>query len=164
MASFSLLALRQIGFEGFCQIGTLRSDRCARVPTESGVYLILHKESDTPKFLEKGTGGRFKNREPNIPVATLESKWVRGSPVAYIGKAGGAKSRRTLQRRLFEYVQFGCGLAVPHWGGRMIWQLSGSDNLEVCWRTHTEADLFERELLARHAAEFGALPFANLRR
>lgn len=164
MASFSIPVLREMGFSGFCQIGTLRSERCAGIPAMPGVYIVLNSGSYRPQFLQKGTGGFFKNKDPNISIEALERKWVPGSPIVYIGKAGGSKSKRTLQKRLREYAQFGSGLPVPHWGGRLIWQLPDSENLDVCWRPYAEAASLETELLALHVAEFGALPFANLRR
>ena len=84
--------------------------------------------------------------------------WVPGARVIYIGKAD------QLQRRLRQYLDFGAGKPVGHWGGRLIWQLSGSENLEFAWVADEAPQLREAALLQAFVDEFGVMPFANLRR
>lgn len=98
-----------------------------------------------------------------MPVSYLANKWNPRSAVVYIGKAGPS-SKRTLKKRLNEYLCFGAGDAIAHWGGRLTWQLSNPEDLEVSWKTESHARALETELLAVHLAEFGTMPFANLRR
>jgi excinuclease UvrABC nuclease subunit len=78
--------------------------------------------------------------------------------VLYIGKADA------LRRRVRQYMAFGAGRPVGHWGGRLIWQLADSDALLVAWRETAEPLRVEAELLNAFADVFGSLPFANLRR
>lgn len=164
MSSFSDTALNASGFQGFCSIGALRSDRCAAVPKASGVYVLRYRGASDPEFLERGSGGHFKGKEPNMPVTYLANRWNPRSAVVYIGKAGGPASTSTLCKRLDDYIRFGGGAAIGHWGGRLIWQLRDPEVLEVSWRTFPDAAALETELLALHFTEFGTLPFANLRR
>lgn len=164
MSSFSDTALNASGFEGFCSVAALRADRCAAVPKTPGVYVVRHRGSCDPGFLERGTGGHFKAKDPNVPIAFLANRWNPRSAVAYIGKAGGPASTSHLKKRLDQYICFGGGAAIGHWGGRLIWQLRDPEVLEVSWRTFPDAAALETALLALHHAEFGTLPFANLRR
>lgn len=71
-----------------------------------------------PEFLSHGTGGFFKGKDPNVSITELETNWVENTCVVYIGKAG-----TTLQKRLNQYLKFGNGQNIGHWGGRYIWQI-----------------------------------------
>jgi hypothetical protein len=115
--------------------------------------------------LSEGTGGHFKGQDPNVSLSELKDNWVEGTPVIYIGKAGGAGNTATLNKRLGQYLRFGQGANVGHWGGRYIWQLADSRDLIVCWKTLTDDD--PREVEHQMIAEFkathaGKRPFANL--
>lgn len=59
------------------------------VSKQMGVYIILRGNNEPPAFLEKGTGGFFKGKDPNVTKAELESNWISNTPIMYIGKAGG---------------------------------------------------------------------------
>jgi len=115
--------------------------------------------------------GRFKDREPNVPISTLQSKWVDGTIVLYIGKAGGTNgakwSDHTLQQRVQQYMDIGSGEPARHWGGRYIWQLQDSKDLLVCWKPISRATgdptLVESDYLNQFKKTYGKLPFANLR-
>ncbi len=166
----SMDALEDEGFEGFKTIKELFIS-CSIVPKVKGVYLVLRDGSKEPKFVQKGVGGYFKNKDPNVPVSTLESKWVNDTVVLYIGKAGCSSrlksTAQTLNKRIKTYMRFGKGKAAAHYGGRYIWQLKDYKNLIVCWKTLPEAQsdplALETKLLNVFYNAYGKLPFANLK-
>jgi hypothetical protein len=108
--------------------------------------------------LVKSPGGWFKGKDPTVDVSILESNWVNGSDVIYVGKADD------LHRRLRQYIDFGAGRPVGHWGGRLIWQLSQSTDLLLAWTVDRAALAREAALISDFVEEFGVMPFANLRR
>lgn len=157
-------ALAARGFSGFITVDNLRADR-SQIPPTPGVYVFLWPEANEPTFVARGTGGHFKMRDPNVPITTLEAKWVPESPVLYIGKAGrGGGLGPSLRTRLGHYLDFGSGKPVGHWGGRYIWQISDAGDLSVAWVELPEADprAFESEMINEFRSISGRLPFANL--
>lgn len=150
----------QMVFTGFLSVDSLKESLTLRqVPDVSGVYLVLRISDVAPVFLESGTGGFFKGKDPNVPIEELKANWVDGTNVLYVGKA------TSLRKRLGQYIRFGQGKPVGHWGGRYIWQLSDSENLILCWKTvnaSEDPDVFETELINRFRSIYGCRPFANL--
>ena len=155
--------LRKFGFLGYCTFAKLKADQCSTVPDLPGVYLVLSEVEAKPRFLEKGTGGRFKDKDPNVSVADLKEKWVSNGVVLYVGKASGG-STATLRSRIKQFIQFGSGKPVGHYGGRYIWQIEGAEKLQVCWKPTPDQDprAVEKALLASFETACGRLPFANL--
>ena len=137
---------------------------CAIVPNSPGVYTIVRQGAAPVQFLEASTGGRFKGRNPSVPVAKLVGRWVPSAGVLYIGKAGGAEQRATLRSRLSSYVRFGQGVPCAHWGGRYIWQLADAAHLKVFWARSANPAITESHLLSLFRQSYSSLPFANLRR
>ena len=124
-------------------------------------YIILRLKDSEPEFLEQGTGGFFKKKEPrnpNVSIAELRDNWVPNEAIMYIGKATSLKSR------LGSYLRFGEGKFATHWGGRYIWQLKDSRELLVCWKeTDENPRVVEEEMIAQFKKEHGGKrPFANL--
>lgn len=159
----SFKGLKELGFEGFLTIAQLRNGRLDEIPREQGVYLVTSDPGFTAEFLEAGSGGYFKGRNPNVPVSVLQTNWIAGALVINVGKAGGAGSRSTLRRRLEQYLKFGKGMPIGHYGGRYVWQLNNADQLRICWKvTSDEPRDVERELIALFRTRHGARPFANL--
>lgn len=163
------------GFEGFLSFSCLRTGEIRRVPDVAdrvrvyGVYAVVRVSDAPPEFLERGTCGDFKGGP--YPVRELEAKWVPGTRILYIGKAGGpgeggAGEDATLQGRVDRYSRFGLGQAVGHGGGRAIWQLADSASLLVCWKevTGEVPHGVEKALRARFLDHYGKLPFANWKR
>jgi hypothetical protein len=146
----SIEELKSEGFEGFKSIKDL-NENIDVVPKSSGIYLVLNLSKSFPEFLEVGTGGHFKNKNPNKGHAYLHSKWVIDTHVVYIGKAGGKNNASTLRSRLKLYLDFGVGKSVGHYGGRLIWQLKHSPNLVVCWK-----------IIENDPRQFESKPFANI--
>lgn len=88
----------------------------------------------------------------------------------YIGRAGGtAKNGRvyksTLRKRIGEYMKFGKGKNIGHWGGRYIWQIKKSDDLMIAYKI-LDADnpvIEEQELINKFKNHYNErLPFVNL--
>ena len=159
----SIPKLQNSGFEGFLPVGTLRSN-ISKIPNQKGVYLILYNSDKQPAFIEKGTGGFFKKIDPNVSIEELQHKWIEGSKVIYIGKAGGKGSSATLRSRIIQYLRFGDGESVGHYGGRFIWQINHSDRLFLCWKPMTIQDprTEEARLIRLFMDEYGKRPYANL--
>jgi hypothetical protein len=152
--------LQAQGFTGFLTFGELWSGGITQVPDGGGVYVVLRENDDAPLFLDANPGGRFKGKDPPVSPDTLRDRWMAGAHVIYIGKGD------TLRRRLRQFMAFGSGKPVGHWGGRYVWQCEGSENFVVAWReveppqTPREAEL---ELLARFKASHGGRqPLANI--
>lgn len=156
--------LKSNGFEGFRPI-SYYSNNSDEIPEERGVYVIINPSEDLPEFLTVGTGGHFKEKNPNVDQTTLASAWITDLPIVYIGKAGTLSGKATLHSRLKQYLEFGRGKKVGHWGGRYIWQLKHASTLLICWKTikNKEPRLVEHFLLLKIIEHYGKLPFANLK-
>tara|TARA_B100000519_G_C14116748_1_gene378445 strand:+ start:159 stop:569 length:411 start_codon:yes stop_codon:yes gene_type:complete len=133
------------------------------IPNLKGVYSILCNKENI-NFLDESLGGHFKGKNPTVDKNVLKNNWVDGAGILYIGKAGGAKSSSTLKRRIWQYMQFGCGKPVGHWGGRLIWQIKENKELLLAYKTldKIEPRIYEKELIGDFIRKFGILPFANL--
>ena len=156
-------SIKQAGFTGFIPINTIFDDT-SQIPKLRGVYFIIYLENNPPTFLSTGTGGHFKGKNPNIPISELKNNWVENTKVIYIGKAGGSDSSATLQSRLRQYLRFGQGKPVGHWGGRLIWQIKNSADLILCWKPllKEEPRVVEGEFIQQFKSIYGKRPFANL--
>jgi len=156
--------LDEAGFVGLVTFGDLP---LVDVPTRAGVYVVLRPGGTTPVFLTKSPAGWYKGKDPSVAVERLNRKWISGTSVVYIGKAGVDRSGRGgLRRRLDQYRRHGAGEAVGHWGGRFIWQLPDSEQLRVAWKVTPclDPEDVESSLIADFVEVFGHLPFANLKR
>lgn len=145
------------GFKGFVKISDLRMSTDV-LPRDKGVYVVIRKNDEKPKFLECGTGGHFKGKDPNVSISELENNLVSGSNVMYIGKA------TNLRNRLKQLLRFGAGANVGHWGGRYLWQLSDANDLIIAWKETPMEDprTVEIRMLTEYVNKYGKRPFANL--
>ena len=109
--------LKQQSFEGFLTVGDLMTNP-HQIPKEQGVYVLILPKNAQPTFLTNGTGGFFKDKNPNVDISELEANWIDDTNILYIGKAGGT-TNATLQSRLMQYLKFGMGKKVGHWGGEV---------------------------------------------
>lgn len=155
--------LKKFDFIGFKSVTELNNNPNL-LPNQMGVYLVLNLSDKKIEFLTKGVGGFFKEKDPNIPIAELENNWVKNCKTIYIGKAGGLNGNATLRSRLKQYLKFGQGKNIGHYGGRLIWQLKNHLDLTFCWLPMTEIEPreIEKKLLAYFTNQYGQRPFANL--
>ena len=96
--------------------------------------MVVRASETKPQFVEVGTGGHFKGKNPNISIEELKRNWIEGTCVIYIGKA------TSLRKRLGQYLRFGHGKPTGHWGDRLIWQLKDAEALLFCWKELPEKD------------------------
>lgn len=157
MESAFVNALKMDVFNGFVRVFNLRGEALKDIPDVPGVYMVLRDSVERPDFLVRGSGGYFKGKDPNVPLSELCANWVEGANVLYIGKA------KSLRKRISQYLRFGDGKPVGHWGGRYIWQLADAQELIFCWMPVIgDADAVETEMICRFREHYGSRPFANL--
>jgi hypothetical protein len=144
------------GFQGFQTLSELMKTELITVPTFTGVYAILRNTQAPASFLEKSNAGHFNGKDPTVSIDICRDRWVTNSDILYYGKAND------LKKRIGQYLSYGSGKPVGHWGGRLIWQVEGVWDFLGCWCFATNPSDKERELIVEfknnHA---GALPFAN---
>jgi hypothetical protein len=143
-----------------------------RIPAKPGIYFVFHDyQWPEDSFLEEGTGGWYKGKNPNVSIEELWLNWVENVEILYIGRAGGTSKKgrtykTTLKRRVKDLLRFGNYKPVSHWGGRILWQHEGSANFRVCWyETSTDENPVELEetLIEKFKkAHNNRRPFANL--
>lgn len=155
--------LKKLGFQGFVTIESIYKN-LSTIPKTKGVY-IIYSENINPNFEEVGTGGFFKQKNPNVSIEILQQNWVNQSNILYIGKAGSLTGSATLYSRLKQYFDFGNGKSVGHYGGRYIWQIKKPYQLKVCWLPTPNHDPreVEKQLIKQFITQFGQRPFANLK-
>lgn len=159
----NLKEIEKEGFNGFISLSELfKSDSI--IPKGKGVYMILFDITKQQEFMEDGSGGFFKGKNPNVSISILEENWVEKTCVLYIGKAGSESGSASLHSRLRQYFRFGQGKNVGHWGGRFIWQLKDYGNLIVCWKPTplNEPAMIESDLINSFKLQYGKRPYANL--
>jgi len=151
------------GFTGFQTVAHYR-ENMRQIPQEPGVYVLLRDTDKNPDFMVTGSGGHFKDRNPNVSLRELDENWVPGAKVVYIGKAGGSGSSATLRGRLDQLLKFGAGRKIGHWGGRLLWQLADHEELLIGWKplTDREPATVEAEMIEEFRSHFGCRPYANL--
>lgn len=157
---WTLAGIEAAGFIQCGNVSALQVLNCSEIPDLPGVYLVYRLATGAPSFLTKSSGGHFKGKDPTVAVATLLGEWVDQASVLYVGKAG-----TSLRARIRQYLRFGKGCPVGHWGGRYIWQMADHGDLLLLCRTMPakEASGCEAKLIESFGASHGGLyPFANL--
>jgi hypothetical protein len=156
--------LKAEGFEGFLTVRQVRTLGVRAIPADPGVYVLLWPGVGRPRFRSGSTGGWFKGKDPTVSRSILRERWIAESHLVYIGSAtAGSSGTRGLQARIGELLCFGMGVPVAHWGGRLMWQIAGSDRLVIAWKRSRSPGAAEARLLGRFERIHGRLPFANLR-
>ena len=159
----SIPILKSEGFQGFYSISQL-TQNSSLIPSEKGIYLFLYNEPSSPIFINPGSGGFFKGKNPNVSIEELKANWVENTTVVYIGKSGTSTGNATLNSRLIQYLKFGQGKNIGHYGGRYIWQIKTHKDLIICWKTTPNQDprALEKEMIKDFVIQYGNRPFANL--
>ncbi|SHH75818.1 hypothetical protein SAMN02745135_01988 [Caloranaerobacter azorensis DSM 13643] len=121
-------------------------------------------------FIDPGTGGFYKGKDPNVSIEQLKEKWIDDANVIYIGRAGGTaqngkECKSTLRIRIKQYIKFGKGKNVGHCEGRYIWQMADSKELLTAYKAIKKENpvLKERKLIKDFQEYYGLIPFANLK-
>ena len=156
--------LRALDFRGFRSVSHLHRTGCLDVPVESGVYAVVRDTEVPPEFLTHSAAGRFRHQDPSVTVDELETRWVKGASVLFIGSAPGPGVRSLLQQRVKRDIRFGLGKAVAHSAGRFIWQLRDHLALRVAWLPLPDEDPanMQTSLLNGFFSIYQRFPFANL--
>lgn len=151
------------GFEGFRTVAQLYADGCEEIPNLRGIFAVVRESLDPPLFMPKSTAAHFRDTDPTIPVAELETRWVPGAQILCFGRARGPGVRSLLKQRIKRYLRFGHGRHVAHWGGRAIWQLRDHSALRIAWKPTPKDDpaRAEDEYQHRFETHYGTPPFAN---
>ena len=161
----SIKELKTYGFSDFYSISYV-CQHYNLIPKLPGVYIVIIDKAQKI-FMNRSTGGSFKGKDPQVPIDTLNDKWVDETLVLYIGKAGSQGSSSNLQKRIKAYIDFGNGKPVGHWGGRYIWQLKDSGKLKIAWKVLDISDSprdVEKALINQFLNKYKMLPFANLQK
>ena len=152
---------------GFARPVTFEALRAAEEggpEAEAGVYAVIYPFHHGPEFVAVGSGGSHKGKDPNVAREELLERWVADSRLLYFGKAGGTDKKTQLRKRISAFSRFGAGGKAGHWGGRLIWQIGGAQNLLVSWKATPgeEPRAVEHRLIRQFVGHYCKLPFANL--
>lgn len=161
----SIQSLLDYKFEGAVKVCDWKDFEKPKSLDSAGVYLIVRNNGSDFEFEEQILGEVYQESNSKVPKSELSKKWVKETCVMYIGKAGGAKYKQTLRKRLDQYMNYRKGKSKNHKGGRYIWHLPDCDTLEIYWLklcSHEPVQV-ERALINAFLVKYNQLPFANLR-
>jgi hypothetical protein len=158
-------SIRNSGFSGFKKISEIKLDS-SLVPNIKGVYLVLRPLDSEVEFVKKGTGGFFKDMDPNVDLIELKKKWLEEANIIYIDNAGDTDGSDTLNSKINQYLNFGKGDKVGHWDGRYVWQIKNIKDYIICWKElpNDWTKSVKINLLELFRQKYNNLPFANLER
>jgi hypothetical protein len=156
---FTRTALTADSYGGWVVSTELRPGGGAVVDEGPGTYVVYRVTDAEPVFLDANPGGRFKGRDPSVPLEHLKANWVAGAHVVYIGKADN------MTVRVRAMAAFGARVRAAHWGGRLVWQLADSRELLFAWRplraAFSTALADEVDMIRLFCVAYGRPPFAN---
>lgn len=142
---------------------------CSIIDEKCGVYVVVYKKKGIPDFKDLGSGPEiWHNKKVNVSVEKLGDNWITfkngDEHIIYIGRAGGGNTKTNLRKRIRQYILFGLGHQIAHYGGRYIWQIANPRDLEIYWESVDLPVERERNLLDQFKKEHNQrLPFANLK-
>ena len=154
------------GFGGFITIRELQRGTLARSEelNKRGVYAVVCLPTYTPSFIGPDIAHRSHNVINPWSLEKLKNKWGFGVEVLYFGKAGTDIEKRTLRKRLGEFIRHSQGKTKNHSGGEILWQLRGYKNFEIGYQPTDDPEQEENRLLCLFLSKTGKLPFANRKR
>lgn len=79
MPRFDLEDLRARGFGGFVTVASLTRPEPFELPVASGVYVVTRASDAHPIFLSRSGAGRWKKRDPSVPIDRLQREWLGGA-------------------------------------------------------------------------------------
>lgn len=155
----------------FIDVGTLRELAESGLPQHEwlescGVYALVLPTLYEARFVNREAALKAGNVLRPWSLARLESKWVEGTRIAYIGIAG-SRSPRPLRKRLTDLLNHRAGRTSdngPHKGGEILWQLVETDSIllrAMATPGPPSPRDVERQLLSAFVQMYGVLPFAN---
>ena len=148
--------LIQRGFEDFLSVAGLRIGGISDVPKEGGVYAVVREVTGEPLYLSKNPCWHFKGWEPTVDCSCLKKRWVPRASVLYFGRTGG------LKKRIKDLIDFGAGEHASHWGGRLIWQVSGAEDFTVFWCINNDPIALKCKIINEFIEKYDQPPFANI--
>jgi hypothetical protein len=134
--------------------------RCPRPP---GAYVLLWETADPPVFLARSPASGFKGTDPTVPLKRPQQEWGEGASLLYVGSSQNLRDRMV---ELTGFSQAGPSRSVRHRGGRLLWQVEGSQGFLVAWKV-TDTRKGEGHPPAHHgtkALTSSATPAASSRR
>ncbi|WP_368293734.1 hypothetical protein [Dehalobacter sp. TBBPA1] len=137
------------------------NSRCAIIPNEIGVYIVVAPESFIVEFINQTTAiNEYHEKNLLYPAEDLKMKFSETDhKILYIGKAGGEINR--LRQRIKQYVRYGYHEVENHRGGRAIWQIKNNRKLLLGYFVCNNPETIERELLSEYYNKNGTYPVAN---
>lgn len=159
LSGFERKDLEAAGFVGWTPAHEASTDK-GDVPDAPGVYVIFSDRRGPGDFLATNPAGWHKGQDPTVPSALLEERWIADAGALYFGAA------MDLRKRLARLGQFSAGEPVAHFGGRILWQVSFSDEFLVAWKESADGDPASEKkgFVQQFKARFGRQPFANIQR
>lgn len=143
-------------FGAFETITVLRQNACINIPSTTGVYIVKTPDIFI-SILNNSTSAisEYNGRSLLYEVDQLQNKWVSRSNVLYIGDSSN------LKKRVRSLINYGQALGSNHRGGRAIWQLGSSCDLQVGFFECPNPIEYKSQLLLAFEEKYGSLPFAN---
>ncbi len=159
LSGFERKDLEAVGLEGWLPVSVASTDQ-GMAPSSPGVYVVFSEHSGPGEFLSTNPAGWHKGRDPTVPSTLLEERWIADAGVLYFGHT------MNLRKRLNQLHRFSSGEPVAHYGGRLLWQVSFSDEYVVAWKATSEEDrtTVKKSLIRQFKQKFGRQPFANVQR
>lgn len=160
--------------EKFTYLDTVKNllknpNRCLAVPEKSGIYVAVYLEDRMPKFKSSSEASQaWLDKKINATIDSLIFNWVNFSDkkdnIVYIGRANARSAKTNLRNRIRQFILFGQGKSITHYGGRYIWQIEDLENIAIYYKDDEKPAKAEIDLLTDFKRKHkGRLPFANLR-
>jgi hypothetical protein len=99
----------EILYVSFKRPASAKTTSVIQVPSVLGIYIVSVPKGFEHKFLPESPVLPRRQVASSKSVDCLEKKWVEGTTVIYIGKAGGDHKKATLRSRLRTYMRFSSG-------------------------------------------------------